>query len=258
MLKVGLKLWSTNIALAEHVRQAFSRGEIDFLELYVVPGTVPGCGAYWHGLGGPVVLHAPHFGHGFNLADPLLRSENRNFFYESQMFADRLKSSHIVVHGGNGGCLEEAIDQLRGLNEPRVALENKPLRGINGKECIGYSVAQIRQIMRCCNLNKFILDLNHAVHAARSLQAEPLEFLGTFFGLNPIGYHLADGDPGSETDAHMDLGQGQMPLLKMVSLLEDGAAVTLETPLNIENGIGDFLRNRAVLINLIKKGCRYE
>ena len=258
MLKVGLKLWTTNVRLLEQAQIAFDRGMLDFVELYVVPGTVESHGSRWAGLGGPVVLHAPHSSHGFNLADPLLKETNRDLFAETQILADRLRTQYIVVHGGSGGQIGESIDQLRALNEPRIAIENKPFLGLNGKECIGHTAAQIQRIMESCRLNKFILDLNHAVHAARSLRYDPIELIRHFLDLHPTGFHLADGDPDSETDMHMSLGHGRMPLREMVPLMPNDAAVTLETPLSPERGLDDFFMNKSVLLSFTKQGCAHE
>ena len=252
MLKIGLKLWSTNINLAEQVSAASHSGKIDFLELYVVPGSTASCGPRWEGLGCPVILHAPHSDHGFNLADSLLRESNQKIFAETQLFADRLHSEVIVVHGGNGGSIEEAIGQLLALKELRLAIENKPLRGLNAKECIGHTPAQIRFIMQSCAMNKFILDLNHAAHASRSLNFDPIGFIRLFLDLSPTGFHLSDGDPDSETDMHLHLGEGKMPLAQMAALLPASAAVTLETPLDLEKGLEDFFLDKSKLLSFTK------
>ena len=103
MPKIGLKLWSTNIDVLPQVRVLYERSIFNYIELYFVPGTLEDIVKFWSSLEIPIIVHAPHFGHGFNLADKNLASHNFGIFKDVFRCADMLREDTIIVHGGNGG-----------------------------------------------------------------------------------------------------------------------------------------------------------
>ncbi|MDI6758101.1 MAG: TIM barrel protein [Candidatus Omnitrophota bacterium] len=250
MLKIGIKLWSMNIEVLSQVSDMHSRDFFDYIELYFVPGTLQEVENRWDGLKIPFVIHAPHFGHGFNLADENLRDSNFKIFKDVLRCADILRADMIIAHGGNGGTKSEAIRQLKILKDSRVIIENKPRLGLNGKECIGCTPEDIVEIVNECGLKGFVLDFNHAVCAARSVSYEPLEYIRRFLSINPKMFHLGDGDYYSLVDTHMNLGHGTMPLTEFIAFLFQEASVTLETPNDFSKGFRDFEENR-VFFNLL-------
>ena len=252
MPKIGLKLWSTNIEVLPQVRDLYSRNIFDYIELYFVPGTLQKVEEYWSGLRFPVVVHAPHFGHGFNLANKVLIASNFKIFKDTIRCADVLNADTIIVHGGNGGTKEEAIRQLKSLRDSRVLIENKPKMGLNGEECVGYMPEDIVEIIDKCGLNGFVLDFNHAVCAARSLSHDPLEYIRIFLAISPRMFHLGDGDYVSLVDTHMHLGRGNMPLDKFIAFLSKEATITLETPNDFSKGLCDFEENRLSFNRLLE------
>jgi len=252
MSKIGIKLWSTNIEVLPQVSDMYSRVFFDYIELYFVPGTLQKVEERWSGLKIPIVVHAPHFGHGFNLANKDLIASNFEMLKDTTRCADVLNADTIIVHGGNGGIKEEAIRQLKSLKDSRVLIENKPKRGLNGKECIGYMPEDIIEIVDKCRLSGFVLDFNHAVCAARSLSYDPLEYIRRFLAINPRMFHLGDGDYDSLVDKHMHLGHGNMPLNKFIAFLSQGAIITLETPNDFSRGLCDFEDNKLFFNRLLE------
>jgi deoxyribonuclease IV len=251
MPKIGIKLWSTNVEVLPQIGDMYSRSIFDYIELYFVPGTESKVEKLWSGLKVPMSVHAPHFGHGFNLADKDLMASNSKMFKGAVLFADLLNAETIIVHGGNGGAKDEAIRQLKSLRDPRLLIENKPKMGLNGKECIGYLPEDIAEIAGECGLGGFVLDFNHAVCAARALSEDPLAFIERFLSLRPRMFHLGDGDYFASVDTHMNLGEGSMPLDKISAFLSRESKVTLETPHDFAKGFNDFESNRVYFNRLL-------
>jgi deoxyribonuclease IV len=253
MQKIGIKLWSTNIEVLSQASDMYSHAVFDYIELYFVPGTFYETVECWNGLKIPIIVHAPHFGHGFNLADKDLKDSNIKIFRDVFRYADRLRADIIIVHGGNGGEKWETIRQLKFFKDSRVLIENKPKMGLNGEECIGYMPEDIIEIVDKCKLSGFVLDFNHAVCAARSLSKDPLEFIGRFFSQNPRMFHFGDGDYFAFVDTHMHLGEGSMPLDKFISFLSQEGNVTLETPNDFSKQLRDFEKNSVFFNRLLEE-----
>lgn len=67
-MKIGLKLYSTDVALIPDARKLKVREFVDFVELYIIPGSYENSIENWKGLDVPYVIHAPHSYHGINFA----------------------------------------------------------------------------------------------------------------------------------------------------------------------------------------------
>src|SRR3989304_365347 len=102
-MKIGLKLFSTDVALISDARELKAKGFFDFVELYVIPGSHGNTIENWKSLDVPYVIHAPHSYHGINFAQADKWETNSKNIYEAQRFADSLCSDIIIVHGGNNG-----------------------------------------------------------------------------------------------------------------------------------------------------------
>ncbi len=62
-----------------------------------------------------------------------------------------------------------------------------------------------------------------------NLTDEPLEYIKSLKEkLNPIVYHLTDGDYSSELDSHLHYGDGSFPLKELLGFIPDDAMVTNE------------------------------
>lgn len=243
---IGLKLWSFNTGACQHeARRLYDAGVFDYLELYVVPGTVdalPG----WKTLGIPCVIHAAHFKHGFNLAKADCAVANRRIYDEMRRFADEMEARYIIFHGGTFGCIEETARQLAALNEPRALIENKPCITRNeGKilKCRGASVEEIRHVLQEVGCG-FCLDIPHALCAANYMQLEQMCMLHQMNAMQPAMYHLADMmDASLHIDDHTQLGKGVLDMRQFIpSILAPGAMLTIETTRTRPDALEEFVR----------------
>jgi deoxyribonuclease IV len=250
---VGLKLWSTDSRFFPEVEKLYGEGFFDYVELYVVPGTYNSLIEEWFSFGGKYIIHCSHSGHGFNLGDPGLKGENRIKFQESQAFADALKADSIIVHLGHSGSLNEAILQLNGFSDDRICVENKPMEGLGGEVCLGNSPQEISRVLDEANVPGFVLDFGHAIYSANSLNEEKYGFVERFMSLGPKMFHLSDGLNSSTKDCHLNLGQGDLDLRRIISYIPPHARVTLETPRKKDSGLGDFTDDVDFLSDLLKK-----
>ena len=254
--RIGLKLWSRNVDLAERAAALCAEGWIHFIELYVVPETIDSTLGVWRGLNVPFMLHCPHAAHKFNLAKAELFDANVLKFAEVQRFADALHASVIVMHGGNRGEIDETIRQLRHLNDGRIYLENKPKVSLTGGLCIGHSPEQVAQILAAAELTGFVLDFSHATCAANSAGVDPLDYVGRFMGLQPSIFHIGDGDRASEKDTHLNLGEGSFDIPRLLSFVPANASVTIETPTDLTLGLTDFVANVRCLRQALEESMK--
>ena len=80
MHKLGLKLWSVNTDhYLREAKRLYEDGVFDYIEVYFVPDTV-GTAAEWGALDIPCIVHAPHSGHGVNLASEEMAMFNLDVF----------------------------------------------------------------------------------------------------------------------------------------------------------------------------------
>ena len=252
-MKIGLKLWSTNLnAYSEEALSLFRNGVYSFLELYVVPGSLETLSG-WAKLDIPFTIHCPHSAHGFNLAKNESEDSNRNIYYEVKMFADRLNADYIVFHGGMGKNVEETARQLKALAEPRAVIENKPYKALpfagENVTCIGYTPEQIAFVKAEAQCG-FCLDFNHAVCAANSLRKSHSSYIDEFMRLKPDMFHLSNmSEASSELDNHLHLDEGQLNIEKLVAAMPMNAKVTFETRKNSKTSLSDFIDD----VNYVKK-----
>ncbi len=242
-MKLGLKLYSTNVNLIAEARRLKKQKIFEYVELYTIPHSYEKTIDDWKGLNIPFVIHAPHSFHGINLAQADMWKTNQHHFKEAQLFADSLEADTIIVHGGNNGSFAETIRQITLLDEERIALENKPKYGQKKEICCGWSPAQFRQAVDDGFSNAFILDFAHAACAANSLNIDTMEIIRGFVEFTPKIFHLSDGDNSSEIDIHLNLGKGSFDLADFLSVVPDGALMTIETPRNQSNGLEDFVND---------------
>lgn len=176
------------------------------------------------------VIHAPFFMDGVNLSDPDLLNSNLRKLSDAQKFADDLKSDVIVLHPGIGdgeNFLDETIRQMKMLNDPRIAVENLPYHPRPQYKMHGTTPEQIKKIINEVGCN-FCFDVAHAICAINSLKLDADSTLTKFNELNPIIYHLSDGDNCVEVDYHLHLGKGNYVLRKIFKLFSD-SRIVLET-----------------------------
>ena len=137
--EIGLKLYSTNTKSIKAVEAMHRENVFDYIELMPIPGSYSRTISAWKGLNIPVVIHAPHSSHGFNLSDKKSRSRNLKMFVEVKKFADSLTSDYIIMHPGLTGEAEETVEQIKIMNDKRILVENMPFVSLMGTKCIGSS-----------------------------------------------------------------------------------------------------------------------
>lgn len=255
-MKLGLKLWSKNDCYLKSAAKLYHKGYYDFIELYAVPGSVSKYLKFWKRLKIPYIIHAPHYAHGFNLADIAKRERNRKLFKEAQSFADELRAEHIVVHCGVLGSRKEAEKQLSMLKDIRIAIENKPLFGLDDSICVGSSPQEIKCYKKAAKAG-FCFDVNHAIGYAFASGKNYIKVINDFLRLNPVMMHMAGIIRTSNGDEHLHLKQSDCDLGEiMKAIIDNGKSIefcTLETPKEPENGLKDFKEDLRILKNLINK-----
>ncbi len=252
--KIGLKLYSTNVSLISEAKKCKEEGFFNYIELYIIPGTYEGTIDVWKGLNIPFIIHAPHSVHGINLALESQWKQNRFHFTEAQKFSDALNSEIIIIHGGHSGKIEEMMRQVESLNDHRIYLENKPKIGLNDEQCIGCLPSEFQRIIDSGVLRGgVVLDFVHASCAAFSLGLKPMELVRSFLVFKPKVFHLSDGDPNSESDKHLNIGNGGFNVIDFLSVIPEDGLLTLETPRDPQNGLSDFVKDVNTLHELICK-----
>lgn len=239
MYRFGLKLWSENTAVIPEAEILFKKGVCSYIELYSVPGSYDEVIASWRGVEVPFIVHAPHFSGGMNLAEESAFYKNMVFAEESKRFADALKSEIIIFHPGVNGRIDESIRQFKNINDPRIVVENKPYWGLRDEKCIGYSPEEIRFIMDETGF-QFCLDFGHAICSANAQKLDRIKYVKEFLRLNPVMYHLTDGDYDSLYDSHDRYGEGSFPLEVFLSFIPENSMITNEARKDLSRGLGDF------------------
>ena len=167
MLKIGLKIWSTNLQYIPIARELFKRRVFDYIELFTVPGSI-GTLSSWKQLAVPYILHAPHSTAGLNPSDAACREKNIELAREVEQFFYGLMPWLVIFHPGVNGRLSESMDQFKsfGKNFPamydKVVIENKPLIGLNNETCLGASPEEVKRLLEGTKRG-FCLDFNHAI-----------------------------------------------------------------------------------------------
>ncbi|MDR2067433.1 MAG: GNAT family N-acetyltransferase [Holosporaceae bacterium] len=248
--KFGLKLWSTNTDYYfDEAKRLYANGVFSYVEMYVIPDS-GGFIEKWKTLGVPINLHCPHFLHGFNLASKEKENYNRQIYDQVKQFADELCSDYIVFHCGIDGTVEETVRQLKNFNESRAVIENKPYRPrpeVGGRQCRGATVEEIKYILKEVGCG-FCLDVGHAICSANSQKIDRWKYLEEFNKLSPKAYHLTDmEDIESECDSHIHIGKGQMDVRRVLSFIDEGSVVTVETEKSYERDLRDFEHDIALL-----------
>lgn len=251
--KIGLKLFSTDIALIKEALMLHGDAVFDYIELYVIPNSYEKIINAWKECRVPFLIHAPHSAHGINLANADLWNANRRKFKEVQQFANSLGADIIIAHGGNNGSFDETIRQIALLREKRIVLENKPRIGLHNEVCVGWSPFEFHQAKEAEVLNGMVLDFGHAACAARSLDADVNEIVRQFMVFNPKIFHLSDGDLFSEKDIHRNLGKGNFNIDEFLSFVDERGLVTIETPRDSTTGLEDFVKDVHFLRGLLLK-----
>ena len=238
-IKFGLKLWSTNIELIDQATHLIDEKIFDYIELFVIPDTQikPFL------IDVPYIIHIPHEKFGVNIGDASKKEYNLQKIDESITWANRLNAKYLILHAGHGS-MEHATDVLRGIADDRLLIENVPKVGLNDEPMIGYSPAQIEELIGDGDRG-LCLDLNHAAKAAVSLGVDYKEYVKGFLRFEPKMFHVSDGMLSEERDEHLGIGEGEYDLGYFLQCVKDNSSglVTLETPRLNQKSLYEDIQN---------------
>jgi len=257
-MKIGLKLWSTNTgAYLREAKRLYAEGVFDYLELFVVPGTLDKIPC-WQAFDVPYVIHHAHSAVGFNPADVATFPVNEKIVAETRQYVDALDPEFIIFHAGTNGAISESARQLAYFKDKyfparHILVENKPFRplpNVQGvTECRGSNVEELTSLIDALHCG-FCLDFGHAVAAANSQHLDPYAFIKTLQDhFLPSMYHLSDfTDMASEFDAHPHLGMGNLDIARLVrDVLPLNTMVSIETVKDVRHKLDDFGRDAQYL-----------
>jgi len=225
-MKFGLKLWSINTDLINQAVHLIDEKVFDYIELFVVPDSdiKPFL------IDVPYIIHIPHEKFGVNIGDPGAKEYSLQMINESIAWADQLNAKHLILHAGHGS-MQHATDLLREVSDSRVLIENMPKVGLGGEAMIGYSPAQIEELIGDGDMG-LCLDFGHAVKAAVSLGVDYKEYVQGFMGLEPKMFHVSDGWLSGERDEHLGIGEGEYDFRFFMRCVggSEFKMMTIETP----------------------------
>ena len=246
-MKFGIKLWSINTDLIDQAVHLINEKVFDYIELMVLPD----CEIKSFLIDIPYIIHIPHEKFGVSIGDPAAKKYSLQMINKSIDWADQLNAKHLILHAGYGS-VQHATDLLRGLSGSRFLIENMPKVGLGGEAMIGYSPAQIEELIGDSDMG-LCLDFGHAVKAAVSLEVDYKEYVKGFMGLEPRVFHISDGMLSGERDEHLGIGGGEYDIGFLMRCVEknNSALVTLETP-RIRQSLDEDMENLYILKDTIK------
>jgi endonuclease IV len=258
MRKIGLKVFSTNDYYFEPAIKLYNGGAFDYLEIYLVAGESRNFIGKWIELEIPLAFHAPHSIGGFNPSQESMKKKNEIIIEEVAEICREYKPLYLVFHSGTNGTVHEAIKQFNQyfsmyphLNQVAL-IENKPLIGVNDLQCIGATPREIKLLMAQTQMG-FCLDFGHAICAAKSISTDWMLLIGEFLDLNPMSFHLSDGNIFSQQDDHLHLGSGNYDLHWILSKIPENGNVAIETEKDSKTSLDDFAMDTRVFRSIEKE-----
>jgi len=252
-MKIGFKVWSTNVDLFEAANELYRSKKIDYIEMYIVPKSFDK--STLETLNLPIVIHNPHYGHGFNMSDVNLFDKNIRLFNETIKFADFFDSKDIIIHPGYGGDIQTCLRFLEKTDDPRIVIENMPKRTHLGVDFVGYDFDSIKSLMN--EKYGFCLDFAHAAKAAVSVGVDYKDYIKKLLKLKPKLFHLSDGNLDNEIDEHLNFGEGEFDIgffRECIGTFPQ-ARGTLETPRDNMLTFNSDINNLKSLISLPNDDC---
>ena len=68
-------------------------------------------------------------------------------------------------------------------------------------------------------IKNFCLDFSHAIKSAITLGLDPYENIKSLLDLDPVIFHVCDGDMTQEVDRHLNIGEGEFDFSKIFSMI---------------------------------------
>lgn len=244
-MKLGLKIWSSNLEYILPANKLFEQNVYDYVELFTVPGSTATI-REWKKLKAPRILHAPHSHSGLNPASRKTEVANFALVAEVEEFRRALKPDIVIFHPGVDGPVEESVRQFCEIRRlyPELhdiaVVENKPQIGMKKELCVGYAPQEISRLMNDAGLG-FCLDIGHAICAANSASLDPFDVLRDFLRLRPVVFHMSDGWMDAVQDAHLNFGCGNYDLATIFKMLPENPMITIETQKAAPDDLTDFV-----------------
>jgi len=229
-MKVGVKIFTT-----DGPELLKDRMFADYFEVYVVPGHP----ADWlKEYDFEYTIHAPHAGHGVNLASKELQKSSLDAVSQAIHAADLLNSNIVVVHASASknkpgeADMEILRQSLSQIDDSRIILENQPCR-VGYEYYFPYDYASAKQIASRYG-NRICLDFSHAMVSSVTLGLDPKELIAGLLKLNVRLFHISDGRKGLAEDLHLPLHKGDFDLEYFRDIIKksDCKRVTMETPID--------------------------
>lgn len=205
----------------------FGEGRFDFLEFYTTPGSFLSVSELAVLKEIPIIVHAPHSQHHFNIFE--IDDSKINLFKDLVLkTADFLDAKYIILHPGVGQSKDLFKKNLAKIADPRILIENMPkfirLYDKNGNfikdEHFGWSREQLLFIKKECGFN-ICFDFGHAIKSAVSQKIDYREFIEDLIKeLQPSYFHFCDGDTSQEMDEHLNLTEGNFDLKWIKKILQ--------------------------------------
>lgn len=246
-MKFGLKLWSTNTALISKAVKLLDEKIFDYIELFVVPDTdiAPFL------VDVPYIIHIPHHQFGVSIGETIKKKHTLEKIDECFIWADKLDARYLILHAGTGS-MESAKDLLSEINDKRLLIENMPKVALDGELMIGYSPAQIEELIEDSNMG-LCLDFGHAVKAAVSLGKDYKVYMNEFLNFKPKVLHISDGMISTEKDEHLSFGKGEFDLGYLLGCVmsNNSKFVTIEAIRLNQQSLQEDILNVEFLKNII-------
>lgn len=245
-IKFGLKLWSSNTDMVNQAIQLIDEKIFDYIELFVVPATQ----IFPFLIDVPYVIHIPHHHFGVNIGEASKKDYNLKKINESITWANKLNARYLILHAGHGS-MEHAADLLHELADKRLLIENMPKVGLDDENMIGYSPAQIMELIGDSEMG-LCLDFGHSIKAAISLKIDFNEMIQGFLKIKPKIFHISDGNFNTEKDEHLNIGFGNYDFKYFKNCIYSSSSklVTLETPRQNNLSLEDDIKNVEALRSL--------
>ncbi len=245
MTEWGVKLWSIN---TDHYLPAavelYHQKQIDYIELYTVPGSLSSLSA-WKKCGMPFVIHCAHSMHQFNLSLPEQYAHNKTLLNEAYIYQQELDASAIIIHPGVLGSYKETIKQVlsltKELNIPshHLLLENKPYITLTDDRTAASSPKEIEEILAATGTG-FVLDITHAIKYAIAVDKDIWAVLSDLQKLDPDILHISDAHLNTPHDEHLHIGKGEFDFKKIFSYCS-AQKISIETVKDSRYNLDDFL-----------------
>ncbi|ODS37237.1 hypothetical protein BEH94_07185 [Candidatus Altiarchaeales archaeon WOR_SM1_SCG] len=248
-MKFGLKLWSKNKDLVSEASKLINEKIFHYIELFYIPGTEikPFLN---HDI--PYIVHIPTEKFGLNIGDKNKKEFNLKIINTCIKWADKLNAKYIIQHA-DYGSLDDAKNLLKEVHDDGIVIENMPKVGLNGEKMLGYEPRHLKELMDIGDFG-FCLDFGHAAKAAVSMGKDYKKHINELLKLNPDMFHISDCDLKTETDEHLNIGEGELDFkfFKECILSANSRYVTLETPRKNLNSLDEDLKNLEKLKELFK------